>query len=172
MLRASVFHRGARFRRSIDSSECHAAETELICRDFRALGYGNVVVDPQVTVTYSRKEYINLRAGLGGKVLFGQTSLEKSTLRSIPTIDSWQSAPACDACAPLDGHAGHDPDRTRTHKIDWFAHYKKHGVPISRQKEFQTLHDCNNTFAKSCSLTRGVRSPFIPWNISASCGRK
>ena len=50
-LRAKVFtDLGARFRRSLDDTECHAAETELICHDFAALGHPKMLVDPQVTV--------------------------------------------------------------------------------------------------------------------------
>ena len=47
-LRANVFtDLGARFRRSLDDTECHAAETELICHDFAALGYPKMLVDPK-----------------------------------------------------------------------------------------------------------------------------
>lgn len=172
ILRAAVFYSGARFRRSIDSTECHAAETELICRDFRALGHGNIVVDPQVTVTYSREEYIKLRAGLGGQITLGQTALETASPQNIPTISSWQPLPTCDSCAPLDGNPGHDPDRTKIYKFDWHAHYQKHGVPLSHDAS-TTIHDCTSTFAVSCNLTRGVRLRFIPWERSnSSCMRR
>ena len=59
---ASVFtDLGARFRRSLDDMECRIAETELICHDFAALGYPKMLVDPRVTVTYTKAEYVALR---------------------------------------------------------------------------------------------------------------
>jgi hypothetical protein len=51
---------GARFGRSLDDTECHAVETELICHDFAALGYSKMLVDPRVTVTYTKAEYVAL----------------------------------------------------------------------------------------------------------------
>ena len=41
--------------------ECRIAETELICHDFAALGYPKMLVDPRVTVTYTKAEYVALR---------------------------------------------------------------------------------------------------------------
>ena len=40
---------GARFRRSLDG------------HDFAALGYSKMLVDPRVTVTYTKAEYVALR---------------------------------------------------------------------------------------------------------------
>ena len=58
---ANVFtHLSARFRRSLDDTECHTLETELICHNSVALGYSKMLVDLRVTVTYAKAEYVVL----------------------------------------------------------------------------------------------------------------
>jgi len=166
ILRASVFKLGARFRRSLDVAECHAAETELICRDFRALGQGHFLVDPQVTVTYSRQAHLALRS-VRGEMTLGVTLLSNTTPEDISTVGHWLAEPSCDSCAPLDGHEGNDPDRSKTFKFNWFSFYEKQGVPVAKEEHEVTLHDCETTFASSCKLSRGVNVPFVAWNISA-----
>ena len=163
-LRAKVFtDLGARFRRSLDDTECHAAETELICHDFAALGHPNILVDPQVTVTYTKAEYIALS---NSHMSAHSYSLRRTNLfanNSITTVATWTERPSSTECAPLDGHTGDHPDRGRIRHVDWNAHYAKMGVPVASEKTSTSIHACDGPSASQCVMSGGRRA-FVSHN--------
>lgn len=163
-LRANVFtDLGARFRRSLDESECHAAETELICHDFAALGYPKMLVDPQVTVAYTQAEYNALSASRPSAHSYSLRRTDLFTNESIHTVETWIDRPPSTECAPLDGHDGNDPDRGRVHRVDWNVHYGKVGVPVASEKSTISLHECTGPKASECVLSGGKRViPSLP----------
>ena len=159
-LRANVFtDLGARFRRSLDDSECHAAETELICHDFMALGYPKMLVDPQVTVTYTKAEYVALSTSRPSAHSYSLKRTDLFANETIKTVETWVDSPPTTECAPLDGHEGNDPDRGRVHEVDWNIHYSKVGVPVASGKRTVSLHDCAGPKASECVLSGGKRVP-------------
>ena len=158
-LRAKVFtDLGARFRRSLDDTECHAAETELICHDFAALGHPKMLVDPQVTVTYTKAEYIALSNSHSSAHSYSLRRTNMFTNESIATVETWAERPSSTECAPLDGHAGDHPDRGRIRHIDWNTHYAKMGVPVASEKTTTTLHVCDGPSASQCVMSGGKRA--------------
>jgi len=94
-LRATVFiDLGARFRRSLNDTECHAAETEIICHDFAALGYPKMLVDPQVTVTYTNAEYFALSNSRFDAHSYSLRRTDLFANKSIDTLKPWGNRPA------------------------------------------------------------------------------
>ena len=150
---------GARFRRSLDDTECHAAETELICHDFAALGYPKMLVDPQVTVTYTKAEYVALSNSRFDARSYSLRRTDLFANESIDTLKTWENRPSSTECAPLDGHVGDHPDRGRVHQVDWNTHYNKAGVPVASEKKVLSLHECTGPAARQCSLSGGKRVP-------------
>ena len=153
---------GARFRRSLDKTECHAAETELICHDFAALGFPKVLIDPHITVAYTNAEYIALSKSISSRDSY---SLKKTNLLEnelIETVRTWETLPSRTECAPLDGHTGNHPDRGQIHYVDWNAHYSQVGVPIASTKMSVELHACTGPSASQCVLIGGTRVPMVP----------
>ena len=158
-LRAKVFtDLGARFRRSLDDTECHAAETELICHDFAALGYPNMLVDPQVTVTYTKADYVALSNSRSSAHSYSMKRTNLFTNESIDTVERWVERPSSTECAPLDGHTGDHPDREHIKQVDWSVHYAKMGVPVASEKKITSLHACDGPSASQCVLSGGKRA--------------
>lgn len=158
-LRAKVFtDLGARFRRSLDDTECHAAETELICHDFAALGHPKMLVDPQVTVTYTKAEYVALSHSRSSPHSYSLRRTNMFSNESIATVETWAERPSSTECAPLDGHAGDHPDRGRIRHVDWNAHYAEMGVPVASDKKITSLHACDGPSASQCVLSGGKRA--------------
>ena len=159
-LRAKVFtDLGARFRRSLDDSECHAAETELICHDFVALGYPKMLVDPQVTVTYTQAEYVALSNSRSSAHSYSLKRTDLFANEPNDTVETWVDSPSITECAPLNGHEGNHPDRGRVHEVDWNIHYSKVGVPVASEKRTISLHECAGPKASDCVLSGGKRVP-------------
>lgn len=159
-LRANVFtDLGARFRRSLDETECHASETELICHDFAALGYSKMLIDPQVTVTYTKAEYIALSNSHSDARSYSRRWTNLFANESIDTLKTWLTRPSSTECAPLDGHEGDHPDRGRTYQVNWNNHYGKVGVPVASEKKTVSLHICTGPAANQCSLIGAKRVP-------------
>jgi hypothetical protein len=158
-LRAKVFtDLGVRFRRSLDDTECHAAETELICHDFAALGHPKMLVDPQVTVTYTKAEYVALSNSRSSPHSYSLRRTNMFSNESIATVETWAERPSSTECAPLDGHAGDHPDRGRIRHVDWNAHYAEMGVPVASEKKITSLHACDGPSASQCVLSGGKRA--------------
>ena len=161
VLRADVFSEiGARFRRSLDSTECHAAETELICHDFTALGHGKVVIDPKVTVAYTKAEYGYLsKAQLSTRsfTLHRTNLLLDTSMEAFDTVKLWTEPPSSTECASLDGHAGDHPDRSNIRNVNWLAHYAQNGIAVALDKQQVMLHSCLGPAARQCSLSGGKR---------------
>ena len=158
-LRAKVFtDLGVRFRRSLDDTECHAAETELICHDFAALGHPKMLVDPQVTVTYTKAEYVALSNSRSSPHSYSLRRTNMFSNESIATVETWAERPSSTECAPLDGHAGDHPDRGRIRHVDWNAHYAEMGVPVVSEKKITSLHACDGPSASQCVLSGGKRA--------------
>ena len=159
VLKAAAFAKGVRFRRSVSADECHASECEIICHDFAALGYPRVLVDPNVFVAYDAQTFESLER-------------EEYNLRPLlpyrgETLEVYRDRPACSVCIPLDGSKGRDPDHKKSHTFNWLQHYQKNGVPVATTTNVTSLHDCEDTFARSCALSRGKRVKPVIWNASA-----
>ena len=153
ILRADAFiDHNLRFRRSLRNSECHGAETELICHDYRALGLGKILVDPGVTVAYSRKEYHALSVAIRSPKRYSRqgTNLTLESSDSVATILTWETPSNCLECAPLEGHAGDHPDRKNTYLVNLYNHYKNNGVPVASSASHATVHECHGLSADSC----------------------
>jgi len=162
---------GLRFRRSLTSDECHAAETELICNDFRAIGRPNILVDPVVTVSYDIDSYVTLGKGTN-QIKMGRTNLSNSFYNGqAETLHKWVPEPRKLNCFSLDGHPGNDPDRSKGSAFDWYSYYQKWGVPVAIERKYANFHDCQSTFAESCNLTRGKRIPHRIKRFSENIGK-
>lgn len=61
VLRASPFYEGLRFR-SVAGGEGVVSECSNLCLDLWANGYTNVMVDPQIKLTYDEPSYERLHA--------------------------------------------------------------------------------------------------------------
>ena len=158
-LNAKLFtEHGLRFRRSIDETECHGAETELICHDSAALGFSKILVDPEVTVAYTKAEYIALRDSQPSVRSYSLRRTDLLANRTIHSVEKWSVLPSSTECAPLDGHTGDHPDRGRTHLVDWKVHYVKMGVPVASNKTVTSLLSCSGPSAHECTLRDGNRT--------------
>ena len=165
VLKAEAFAKGVRFRRSISSDECHASECEIICHDFAALGFSRVLVDPNVLVSYDAKTFESLEL-VSGQVGRDDFNLRIVSRESVATLEVFRDRPACSVCIPLDGSKGRDPDHSKTYWFNWLSHYQLLGVPVANTPNVTSLHDCTDTFAKSCDLSRGKRVAPALWNAS------
>lgn len=151
ILEASAFvGSGLRFRRSVigNGEECHAAETELICHDFAALGRPNLLMDPRVRLAYDRPTHAKLSA---------RRTCFSDSLESASTVDTWSPLPLTYQCTDLDGNTGRSPRGLR--HWAWYDFYRRHGVPVAISRNHSTLHECGSAYASSCKLSRGRRVP-------------
>ena len=165
VLKADAFAKGVRFRRSILANECHASECEIICHDFAALGYPRVLVDPNVLVTYDAETFEALERSSGQVRREKYNSHYPSSL-SAGTLKIFRDRPACSVCIPLDGSKGRDPDHKKSHTFNWLKHYQQNGVPVASAPNVTSLHNCPDTFARNCALSRGRRVEPVTWNAS------
>jgi len=165
ILKAEAFSKGGRFRRSITSDECHASECEIICHDFAALGFPRVLVDPNVLVSYDVKTFESLEL-VSGPVGREDINLRTVSPDKVATLAVFRDRPPCSVCIPLDGSKGRDPDHSKTYLFNWFSHYQLHGVPIASSPHVTSVHDCADTFAKSCALSKGKRVEPVLLNAS------
>ena len=164
VLKAHAFAKGVRIRRSLTSDECHASECEIVCHDFAALGFPKVLVDPNVLVSYNSKTFEALEKD-SGKV--GRVDFDLRTVSRVPTLEGYRDRPACSSCVPLDGSTGRDPDHSKTYSFNWLSFYQERGVPIASNPRSISIHDCTDSFARSCTIPRGIRIDPLPWNASS-----
>ena len=164
VLKARAFAKGVRIRRSLTSDECHASECEIICHDFAALGFPKVLLDPNVLVSYDSKTFEALEK-VSGKV--GRVDFNLRTVSRVPTLEGYRDRPACSSCVPLDGSTGRDPDHSKTYSFNWLSFYQERGVPIVSNPRAISIHDCTDSFARSCTIPRGIRIDPVPWNASS-----
>ena len=164
VLKARAFAKGVRIRRSLTSDECHASECEIICHDFAALGFPKVLLDPNVLVSYDSKTFEALEK-VSGKV--GRVDFNLRTVSHVPTLEGYRDRPACSSCVPLDGSKGRDPDHSKTYSFNWLSFYQERGVPIASNPRAISIHDCTDSFARSCTIPRGIRSDPVLWNASS-----
>lgn len=154
VLKTAAFAKGVRFRRSMTSNECHASECELICHDFAALGFANVLLDPQVTLAYDEDTV----KALDRRGLLGRTNIYDDTT-AIPTLEKWEPTSPCATCVPLDGNQGRDPDFSQRQEFNWERLYYERGVPLAWGRG--SLMSCEEASVLTCLPVRDNFKGFL-----------